>query len=218
MDILYGVPPAPSHECFQQAESIEHFVELLKAYHAGLMLKLPENQRYEFISCDTRFSFHPIDDPDYDSDVAWGEYHFRLIFKMPPSSSEAFKAIQRDFPFIQMLSSQASSKSGEEKHETSIDLVEFPKMQAEFEKLQELNVEYLAHEAEKKVKLESACKNSTEMSNITYNLAVHQMKIHTLETEKSALLSKLTTQVDQENPFPGNTLERDSLRQKYTNA
>lgn len=207
----------PPHFIFEEATSIEHFVELLRGYHAMLMAARPENERYELAACQTRFEFHPVDDPNYCVDKAWGEYHFRLSFKFKQQGTP-FAAVKRDFPFMMMLSSQGNGRhttgESEELHGTSIELEYFPKMQAEFEALQELNKKHEAHVRKLNVQTQESCDSDAELQKVRARLNSHQVSVYLLEAEEKRLMERIAADIKTTHPEP-DAQARVALLQKF---
>ena len=208
------------HPIFAEATSIEHFVELLRAHHAERMLGLPPEQQYEFGDCQIRFEAHAADDPDYCSDVAWGEYHlrFKLKFQSTQRRAKAFEEVKRDFPFLEILSSQGSGRQNEahseQLHGTSIYLDSFPKMQAEFEALQELNKKHDAHVRKLDGQTQESCDSDAELQKVRAKLNSHRVSVYLLEAEEKALMERIATNIKTSHPEP-DAEARTALLQKF---
>ena len=209
------------HPIFAEATSIEHFVELLRAHHAECMKNLPPEQRYEFGECQIRFEAHAADDPEYCSDVAWGEYHlrFKLRFKSTQrSAGKAFGEVRRDFPFLEILSSQGSGPRhemhSEQLHGTSIYLESFPKLQAEFEALQELNNKHDAHVRQLDSQTQETCDNDAEMQKTLTELNSHRVSVYLLEAKEKKLREQIASNIKTSNPEPDADV-RAALLQKF---
>lgn len=207
-----------SHPMFAEATSIEHFVELLRSYHQALMATRPPEQQYEFQDCRIRFDYHPKDDPDYNCETAWGEYYLRMTFDRVPCGKGHFKTIKDDFPFFDAMSSSGNyvhgAPCGSETHETSIYLESFPKMHAQFMRLQDLNEKHDEHVRQVDVQVKQACEGDAKMQQVQRDLRTHRVAIYLLEDDEKAAMQRITADVNASHPEP-HAAERAALLQKF---
>jgi hypothetical protein len=206
------------HPMFAEATSIEHFVELLRSYHQDLMVTRPPEQRYKFQDCRIRFDYHPKDDPDYNCETAWGEYYLRMTFDGVPREKDYFETIKNDFPFFDAMSASGNyahdALCGSEVHETSIYIESFPKIHAEFMKLQDLNEKHDEHVRKVDAQVKAACETDTQMAKVQRELTSHRVAIYLLEADEKAAMARITEDVKTNNPEPY-AAERAALLQTF---
>ena len=207
------------HAIFAEATTIEHFVELLRGYHAELMNARPERLRYELEIYPPRLSVYSPDHPDNCSETTWGEYSFRMKVRMPLREGKPFETINTDFPFLQIISSQGTGMSGsvsnaDELHGFSHDLECFPKIHAQFMALQDMNAKHAQHVYEMDRQTQSAFTADAELGSVRHKLTSHRVAIYSLEREEKAHMDRIRANVNASNPEPY-AAEREALLQQF---
>jgi hypothetical protein len=207
------------HPIFAEATSIEHFVELLQGYHAELMNTRPAERRYDMEVYPPQLQVYSPDHPDSCSDITWGEYSFRLRVTMPLREGRPFETFGKDFPFLQVCSSQGTGGSGkvhgvDELHGVYHDLECFPKIHAQFMALQDLNAKHAQHVYEMDRQTQSAFTADDALGSVRSKLNSHRVAVYMLEREEKALMDSIRAGVNASHPEPY-AAEREALLQKF---
>lgn len=221
MELVLDTDVVP-HAIFAEATSIEHFVELLRGYHAELMATRPAELRYELHVYPPHLEVYGPDHPDNCSDTTWGEYSFKLKLTMPQREGKPFETFENDFPFLQTTSSQGAGGYGtsygvEEVHGVYHDLECFPKIHAQFVALQSLNAKHAQHVFEMDRRTQSAFTADAELESVRSKLTHHRVEIYSLEREEKALMDRIRADVNASNPEPY-AAEREALLQMFRTA
>lgn len=218
MELVLDTDVVP-HSMFAEATSIEHFVGLLRDYHAELMDNRPAELRYEMHVYPPQLQVYSPDHPDNCSDTTWGEYSFRLKLTMPRREGKSFEMFGKDFPFLQTTSSQGTGGSGtaygvEELHGVYHDLECFPKIHAQFMALQDLNTKHAQHVFEMDRQTQSAFTADDELLKVRSKLNSHQVAVYFLEKEEKTLMDSIRAGVNASHPEPY-AVEREALLQQF---
>lgn len=218
MELVLDTEVVP-HPMFAEATSIEHFVELLRGYHAELMNTRPAELRYELEVNPPQLQVYSPDHPDNYSETTWGEYSFRMKVKMPQREGQPFETFGKDFPFLQVISSQGTGGSGkvhgvDELHGVYHDLECFPKLHAQFMTLQDLNAKHAQHVYEMDRQTQSAFTADETLENVRSQLNSHRLAVYRLEREEKALMDSIRASVNASHPEPY-AAEREALLQKF---